>query len=380
MPPPGHANRPAAASVGHEIVSPASVGFSPCWTPSTPPRCAAGAAAALAALRAHQHEIDELNVYPVPDGDTGTNLVLTLTSAAEALEGEVARLRRHAGDPAGPGDAPDGPRGAARRPGQLRRDRLADPARHGRRPRHRGRRCAAASWPRALRTASEAAYAAVARPVEGTVLSVVAAAAEAAGRIRSDDLAGGGPGRGARRRPRRWPAPRSSCRCWPAPGWSTPAGAACACCSTPWSRRSPATAPAPVAARRGGRCCRCARRDRRRPQFGVRGAVPARRRRRPRSTTLRDDPRRPGRLAGGRRHRRGRAADLERARPRQRHRRGDRGRRRGRPAVPDRGHPVRRPPARRGPRPPGRAEPAHAGGPRTGRAPAAPSWWPPATG
>ncbi|XVV17808.1 DAK2 domain-containing protein [Actinoplanes sp. CA-131856] len=41
---------------------------------------------------------------------------------------------------------------------------------------------------RALRSASEAAYAAVARPVEGTVLSVVAAAAEAAARIKSDDL------------------------------------------------------------------------------------------------------------------------------------------------------------------------------------------------
>ena len=39
--------------------------------------CAGG----LAALRRHQGEIDELNVYPVPDGDTGTNLVLTLTSA-----------------------------------------------------------------------------------------------------------------------------------------------------------------------------------------------------------------------------------------------------------------------------------------------------------
>jgi len=41
---------------------------------------------------------------------------------------------------------------------------------------------------RALRSATEAAYAAVARPVEGTVLSVVAAAAEGAGRIKSDDL------------------------------------------------------------------------------------------------------------------------------------------------------------------------------------------------
>jgi DAK2 domain fusion protein YloV len=41
---------------------------------------------------------------------------------------------------------------------------------------------------RALRTATEAAYAAVARPVEGTLLSVVAAAADGAGRIASDDL------------------------------------------------------------------------------------------------------------------------------------------------------------------------------------------------
>ena len=45
--------------------------------------CAGG----LAALRRHQGEIDELNVYPVPDGDTGTNLVLTLTSAQQALAG-----------------------------------------------------------------------------------------------------------------------------------------------------------------------------------------------------------------------------------------------------------------------------------------------------
>jgi dihydroxyacetone kinase-like predicted kinase len=29
----------------------------------------------LEALRVHQREIDDLNVYPVPDGDTGTNLV-----------------------------------------------------------------------------------------------------------------------------------------------------------------------------------------------------------------------------------------------------------------------------------------------------------------
>ena len=33
-----------------------------------------------------REEIDALNVYPVPDGDTGTNLYLTLESATEAAE------------------------------------------------------------------------------------------------------------------------------------------------------------------------------------------------------------------------------------------------------------------------------------------------------
>ena len=31
-----------------------------------------------AALEASRQRIDDLNVYPVPDGDTGTNLTLTV--------------------------------------------------------------------------------------------------------------------------------------------------------------------------------------------------------------------------------------------------------------------------------------------------------------
>lgn len=135
----------------------------------------------LDALRAHQREIDELNVYPVPDGDTGTNLVLTLTAAREAL----------AATPEEPG------------PGVPMR-RMARGALLGARGNSgvivsqilRGMADSFAAavavrggeLARALRTATDAAYAAVARPVEGTVLSVVAAAAEAAGRIRSDNL------------------------------------------------------------------------------------------------------------------------------------------------------------------------------------------------
>lgn len=148
----------------------------------------------LAALRAHQHEIDGLNVYPVPDGDTGTNLVLTLTSAAEALAA-VADEAAAEGTVLPPDDAT--PLGRAMR-------RMARGALLG----ARGNsgvivsqilRGMADSWAtaaavrggelaRALRTATEAAYAAVARPVEGTVLSVVAAAADAAARIKSDDV------------------------------------------------------------------------------------------------------------------------------------------------------------------------------------------------
>src|SRR3954467_4836513 len=39
----------------------------------------------LEALGAAREEIDALNVYPVPDGDTGTNLYLTFEAARQAL-------------------------------------------------------------------------------------------------------------------------------------------------------------------------------------------------------------------------------------------------------------------------------------------------------
>src|ERR1035441_4485123 len=36
-------------------------------------------------LRSHQEVINRLNVYPVPDGDTGTNMALTMESVANEL-------------------------------------------------------------------------------------------------------------------------------------------------------------------------------------------------------------------------------------------------------------------------------------------------------
>src|SRR5215831_18611401 len=41
------------------------------------------------ALRSHQDELNALNVYPVPDGDTGTNMALTLESVVGELDAEV---------------------------------------------------------------------------------------------------------------------------------------------------------------------------------------------------------------------------------------------------------------------------------------------------
>lgn len=147
--------------------------------------CAGG----LAALRRHQREIDELNVYPVPDGDTGTNLVLTLTSAQQALaldldaspdgadvppHGRVLRLMARG--------ALLGARGnSGVILSQILRG-LADELAGA--DTVRGRALAAG-----LGTASEAAYAAVSKPVEGTVLTVLAAAARAARDADTDDLA-----------------------------------------------------------------------------------------------------------------------------------------------------------------------------------------------
>lgn len=142
--------------------------------------CAAG----LAALRRHEKEINNLNVYPVPDGDTGTNLVLTLAAAHRAL--------CEAGEPAGGHVgaalqvmARGATLGAQGNSGTILAQVLrgfADTLAAA--PAARGRYLADA-----LTTAAKAGYAAVAEPVEGTILSVITAAARAADDADSDDLA-----------------------------------------------------------------------------------------------------------------------------------------------------------------------------------------------
>ncbi len=123
------------------------------------------------ALTAHKEGINRLNVYPVPDGDTGTNMALTIESVCAELDGADADLaatckaiahgslmgaRGNSGvilsqilrgftQAVADADAIDGPRFAA-----------------------------------ALTAAAAGAYEAVGNPVEGTILTVVREAAEAA--------------------------------------------------------------------------------------------------------------------------------------------------------------------------------------------------------
>ena len=143
--------------------------------------CTAGAAG----LSAARTEIDALNVFPVPDGDTGTNLAMTFAAVVDALRA------------AAPGDNPlaDLPATAAL---------VADAALRGARGSSgvivsqmlRGfadcfARCTTAGADdlrHALARAADLGWKAVDDPVEGTVLSVARAAADAAAEKAGDDL------------------------------------------------------------------------------------------------------------------------------------------------------------------------------------------------
>jgi dihydroxyacetone kinase-like predicted kinase len=55
------------------------------------------AVSCVQALDAHREAIDSINVYPVPDGDTGSNLLHTMRAALDALLRAPARARADAG-------------------------------------------------------------------------------------------------------------------------------------------------------------------------------------------------------------------------------------------------------------------------------------------
>ena len=124
---------------------------------------------ALAAIDANRQRIDDLNVFPVPDGDTGTNLVLTVRAVVDDLEASDAEERSVLAAEI-TRSALMGARGnsgvilsqAIRGAAEVLRD--------------------ADDLSGALRGASDAAYRAVRQPVEGTMLTALRELADEAER------------------------------------------------------------------------------------------------------------------------------------------------------------------------------------------------------
>ncbi|MBB5805404.1 DAK2 domain fusion protein YloV [Saccharothrix ecbatanensis] len=136
--------------------------------------------ACVRSLDANREDLDRINVFPVPDGDTGTNLLQTMRSALDALlrtpvdtvGAALAALAR---------GALAGARGnSGVILSQVLRG-LAEAAQGA-------STASGTSLRRALLRADELATAAVSEPVAGTVLSVLHAAAEAARNCASDEL------------------------------------------------------------------------------------------------------------------------------------------------------------------------------------------------
>jgi uncharacterized protein len=130
--------------------------------------------AALGSLEASRQRIDDLNVYPVPDGDTGTNLTLTGRAVAESLEASSARDRCEVAKEITRA-ALMGARGNS---GVILAQVIRGAAEELGQAEDVGARTLAA----AFRGASDAAYRAVRRPVEGTMLTVIRELAEEAER------------------------------------------------------------------------------------------------------------------------------------------------------------------------------------------------------
>ena len=131
------------------------------------------ARAALAALEASRTRIDDLNVYPVPDGDTGTNMTLTVRAVVEALERDPGASIARAILMGARGNSgvilSQQVRGVVE---TLPADGAVD----------------IASLARALRAGSDTGYAAVPDAKEGTMLTVGRALAERAEELAETDV------------------------------------------------------------------------------------------------------------------------------------------------------------------------------------------------
>lgn len=124
-------------------------------------------------------EVNALNVYPVPDGDTGTNMHLTMQSVRRQLLGERPRTMHEFAHALSYGSL----LGARGNSGVILSQVLKGFAEVVR----ERKSLSAKDCVKALENASKTAYGAVMKPVEGTILTVVRQAAEASSKRESNN-------------------------------------------------------------------------------------------------------------------------------------------------------------------------------------------------
>jgi DAK2 domain fusion protein YloV len=123
-------------------------------------------------VRAHQEGLNRLNVYPVPDGDTGTNMARTLDAVVAEMDGAAADDLDATCEAISHGSLMGARGNSGVILSQIMRG-LASTLRHD-------AENTASRVADALQAAAVGAYAAVLKPIEGTILTVVRESAEAA--------------------------------------------------------------------------------------------------------------------------------------------------------------------------------------------------------
>ncbi|MCH7998383.1 MAG: DAK2 domain-containing protein [Chloroflexi bacterium] len=129
-------------------------------------------AAAAAWLEKHTESVNAINVFPVPDGDTGTNMYLTMRSVME----EAQRCPEEGAGAIMAAMSQGALMGARGNSGVI----LSQIIRGMTRAVGEAESVDAATWVRGLEEGAAGAYKAVTKPVEGTILTVMREASEAA--------------------------------------------------------------------------------------------------------------------------------------------------------------------------------------------------------
>jgi len=127
---------------------------------------------AAASVEIHKQKLNDLNVFPVPDGDTGTNMAMTIGAAAK----ELKRSQETTVEAFSAAAASAMLRGARGNSGVILSLLFRGISR-----RLKGvEECDGITWAEALQEGVNAAYKAVMKPAEGTILTVSRLAAAAA--------------------------------------------------------------------------------------------------------------------------------------------------------------------------------------------------------